>query len=147
MKKLLIVIAGFSIISCSSGGGKISDKAHIGKWSGLDSDGKQVNIELKEGNKAVLDLGPGEEPLDDDFVVNDVHYELIYFIDYNQKPIQLDLILKQKDSDTKETWEGIAEFTNESNFKLCSNFKPNDTNRFKSMEETTPKDCITLKKQ
>ncbi len=97
----------FIVISCGSQKVKVSDTAHLGFWSGYDCDYKLVTLTLNKDNTARLTADKSE--MNNSFMIDDVEMSLHYQIDYTKNPIQLDLIIKNKQTgETHTVWEGIA---------------------------------------
>ncbi len=90
--KLLFVLF---LASCNNKT-QLSKDAHLGFWSGYDSDNKLVTLQLNSDGTAKLTTD--NNTLDSNFQINDISMELRYLIDYTQNPIQLDLIIKEKES-------------------------------------------------
>lgn len=139
--KLLFVLF---LASCNNKT-QLSKDAHLGFWSGYDSDNKLVTLQLNSDGTAKLTTD--NNTLDSNFQINDISMELRYLIDYTQNPIQLDLIIKEKESGKNHiVWEGIVDFISEKMFKYCLNFSDNDE-RFKSIDEAGTKNCINFEKK
>ncbi len=124
---------------------ELSKEAHLGFWSGYDSDNVLVTLQLNPNGTA--ELTTNNNTLGSNFQLDNMSVELRYFIDYSQNPIQLDLIIQEKETGKKHlVWEGIAEFSSDKMFKLCLNFSNSDK-RFKSVEEAGIKNCIDFEKK
>lgn len=146
MKKFIVIFSFVVIVfGCNSKRTPISESAHIGFWSGYDSENALVTLQLNQDGSAKLTTN--NNTLDNNFQIDNVPVELRYSIDYSHNPIQLDLIVQEKESGKKYiVWEGIAEFVSEKTLKHCLNFADNDQ-RFQNIEEAGPKNCVTFEKK
>lgn len=128
MKNIIFMLVLSIFLNSCTNQTQISEKSHIGYWSGYDSDNSSISLELKEDGTAKISA-------------NGSTYDLTYKIDYSQKPIQLDLFPKEG-----QPMLGIIEFVSDKMMKHCINFS-GDNKRFSSVEEAGIKNCINFEKK
>lgn len=140
MKKIAIIIllAGF-IISCNSQE-KISDFKIVGKWKSEDDSGCAYFF-FTESGFAHFEFE--KVKMDSIFTRNGKNYNLTYEIDYNSKPINLDLLLQNIETKKGMKMLGMIEIINrneilfargEGNKERPLNFLGEETIRFKRVE-------------
>ncbi|MFH1349518.1 MAG: hypothetical protein ABII26_01150 [Pseudomonadota bacterium] len=80
----ILIIIPFLLISCSnSERAQNVSQPHIGKWSGVDSNGTKATISFKEDGTGTIEFN------------NDL-YQFTYVFDYSKKPTWLDLIYSRE---------------------------------------------------